>query len=293
MPKIAYKPGDLDADVAKGAGTLQVMTYPKGMKFAIEVELPKEVESDKLLAQELWLGVGAIYKDLVARIADNLKNTDRGAVILRNAKEAEKLKKLVDVVNRGIDGAIKIAEENGRQVGADELRQAEGEAQGLHQVQDQDRRHHHRRDGGPGDQHRAARGHGLFGRRERRPRHHRDDQVGGRHRHRGSLGGADGGAVDRHAQGADRRHQQDLGRGQGQGQRGSRRHERSDGGGVQGVPGPAAGLGQAVQEQRRHRARQARRPGGQHPRHGQEGHQADARIEQHGRRTSSRRPTRS
>jgi hypothetical protein len=57
MPKVAYKPGDLDADVARAAGTLQVMTYPKGMKFAIEVELPKEVESDKLLAQELWLGV--------------------------------------------------------------------------------------------------------------------------------------------------------------------------------------------------------------------------------------------
>ena len=38
MPKIAYKPGDLDADVAKAAGTLQVMTYPKGMKFSIEVD---------------------------------------------------------------------------------------------------------------------------------------------------------------------------------------------------------------------------------------------------------------
>ena len=79
MPKVAYKPGDLDADVAKAAGPLQVMTYPKGMKFAIEVDLPKEVESDKLLAQELWLGVGAIYKDLVSRIGENLKNTDRGA----------------------------------------------------------------------------------------------------------------------------------------------------------------------------------------------------------------------
>ena len=111
MAKVAYKPGDLDADVAKAAGPLQVMTYPKGMKFGIEVELPKEVESDRLLAQELWLGVGAVYKDLVTRIAENLKNTDRGAVQLRNAKEVEKLKKLVEVVNRGIQGAIKIAEE--------------------------------------------------------------------------------------------------------------------------------------------------------------------------------------
>src|SRR5436190_22621686 len=111
MPKVAYKPGDLDADVAKAAGPLQVMTYPKGMKFAIEVDLPKEVESDRLLAQELWLGVGAVYKDLVARIAENLKNTDRGAVILRNAREVEKLKKLIEVVNRGIQGAIKVAEE--------------------------------------------------------------------------------------------------------------------------------------------------------------------------------------
>jgi len=111
MPKVAYKPGDLDADVAKAAGPLQVMTYPKGMKFAIEVDLPKEVESDKLLAQELWLGVGAIYRDLVSRIAENLKNTDRGAVQLRNNREVEKLKKLIEVVNRGIQGAVKVAED--------------------------------------------------------------------------------------------------------------------------------------------------------------------------------------
>ena len=111
MAKVAYKPGDLDADVAKAAGTLEVMTYPKGMKFGIEVELPKEVESDRLLAQELWLGVGAVYKDLVTRIAENLKNTDRGAVQLRNANDIEKLKKLIEVVNRGIQGAVKIAEE--------------------------------------------------------------------------------------------------------------------------------------------------------------------------------------
>jgi len=111
MAKVAYKPGDLDADVARAAGPLQVMTYPKGMKFSIQVELPKEIESDKLLAQELWLGVGAVYKDLVSRIAENLKNTDRGAVLLRNAKEVDKLKKLIDVVNRGIEGATRIAEE--------------------------------------------------------------------------------------------------------------------------------------------------------------------------------------
>lgn len=111
MPKVAYKPGDLNADVIAAAGPLQVMTYPKGMKFGIEVELPKEVASDKLLAQELWLGVGVVYKDLVSRIAENLKNTDRGAVMLRNAKEVEKLKKLIDVVNRGIQGAVGIAED--------------------------------------------------------------------------------------------------------------------------------------------------------------------------------------
>ncbi|MEO8524232.1 MAG: hypothetical protein ABI460_05905 [Caldimonas sp.] len=111
MAKVAFKPGDLNADVIKAAGPLEVMTYPKGMKFSIEVELPKEIESDKLLAQELWLGVGVVYKDLVARIAENLKNTDRGAVMLRNAKEVEKLKKLIDVVNRGIEGAIGIAQD--------------------------------------------------------------------------------------------------------------------------------------------------------------------------------------
>ncbi len=86
MAKVAYKPGDLDADVARAAGLLQVMTYPNGMKFSIEVELPKEVESDKLLAQELWRGVGAVYKDLIGRIAENLKNTDRGALLLRKCQ---------------------------------------------------------------------------------------------------------------------------------------------------------------------------------------------------------------
>ena len=111
MPNVVYDPGNLDADVAKAAGNLQVMTYPKGMKFRIEVDVPKEIEKDKLLAQDLYLGVKDIYTDLVARIGENLKKTDAGAIQLRNNKEVEKLKKLVEVVNRGIAGAVKVAEE--------------------------------------------------------------------------------------------------------------------------------------------------------------------------------------
>jgi len=115
MAKVSYKPGDLDADVARAAGTLQVMTCPKGLGFKVDVEydakMEKEIGADPLMAQEMWLDVKAVYKDLVDRIGENLKNTDRGAITLRNAKEADKLKKLVEVVNRGIEGATRIAEE--------------------------------------------------------------------------------------------------------------------------------------------------------------------------------------
>ena len=115
MAKLSFKPGDIDADVAKAAGALEVMTYPKGLTFKVDVEfdakMEKEIGKDALLAQEMWLGVRRVYDDLVKRIGENLRNTDRGAVQLRNNKEAEKLKKLIEVVNRNIVGATKIAEE--------------------------------------------------------------------------------------------------------------------------------------------------------------------------------------
>jgi hypothetical protein len=73
--------------------------------------MEKEVGKDALLAQDMWLGVRSVYDDLVKRIGENLRNTDRGAVQLRNNKEVDKLKKLIEVVNRNIVGAAKIAEE--------------------------------------------------------------------------------------------------------------------------------------------------------------------------------------
>jgi hypothetical protein len=115
MAKESYRTVDMDSDVARAAGPLQVMTYPKGMKFKVVVEfddkMQKEIGKDALLKQDMWLEVDAVYKDLVKRIGDNLKNTDRGAIELRNRKEIDKLKKLVEVVNRGIVGAKEIAEE--------------------------------------------------------------------------------------------------------------------------------------------------------------------------------------
>jgi hypothetical protein len=114
--KETYRTVDLDADVARAAGPLAVMTYPKGMKFKVEVEfdpkMKKEIGADALLKQDMWLEVDAVYKDLVKRIGENLKATDRGAIQLRDKKEIDKLKKLVDVVNRGIVGARQIAEES-------------------------------------------------------------------------------------------------------------------------------------------------------------------------------------
>jgi hypothetical protein len=116
MAKEAYRTVDMDADVAKAAGPLAVMTYPKGMKFKVEVEfddkMKKEIGADALLKQDMWLEVDKVYSELVKRIGENLKNTDRGAIQLRDKKEIEKLKKLVDVVNKGIVGAKEIAEES-------------------------------------------------------------------------------------------------------------------------------------------------------------------------------------
>lgn len=116
MAKETYRNVDMDGDVQRAAGTLEVMTFPKGMKFSVEVEfddkLKKEIGADPLLKQDMWLAVDEVYKDLVKRIGENLKNTDRGAVTLRNGKEIDKLKKLVDVVNRNIVAAKDIAQEN-------------------------------------------------------------------------------------------------------------------------------------------------------------------------------------
>ena len=115
MAKEAYRTVDMDADVARAAGTLAVMTCPTGMRFKVEVEfddkMKKEIGADALLKQDMWLEVDRVYADLVKRIGENLKNTDRGAIQLRNAREMDKLKKLVDVVNRGIVGAKEVAEE--------------------------------------------------------------------------------------------------------------------------------------------------------------------------------------
>jgi hypothetical protein len=106
----------MDADITRAAGPLEVMTCPKGMKFKVEVEfddkMKKEIGADALLKQDMWLAVDGVYKDLIKRIGENLKNTDRGAIQLRNAREVDKLKKLVDVVNRGIVGAKDIAQES-------------------------------------------------------------------------------------------------------------------------------------------------------------------------------------
>lgn len=115
MGKETYRNVDMDGDVARAAGKLEVMTFPKGMKFKVEVEyddkLKKEVSADPLLKQDMWLAVDEVYKDLVKRIGDNLKNTDRGAISLRNDKQIDKLKKLVEVVNRNIVAAKDIAQE--------------------------------------------------------------------------------------------------------------------------------------------------------------------------------------
>jgi len=99
----------MDEDIKNAAGPLEVMTYPKGMKFKVEVTLDSKVEKelakDPLLNQQMTTALQTVYADLVKRIGDNLKSTDKGGITLRDENNAEKLKKLIEVVNKGIVGA--------------------------------------------------------------------------------------------------------------------------------------------------------------------------------------------
>lgn len=103
----------MDSAIARKAGTLEVMVAPKGMDFKVEVEFDKKIEKevgkDPLIQNEMNDAVKAIYDDLVERIADNLQKTDRGGITLRDSGQLEKCKKLLDVVNRGIEGARDVA----------------------------------------------------------------------------------------------------------------------------------------------------------------------------------------
>jgi DNA repair exonuclease SbcCD ATPase subunit len=105
----------MDRHIAAKSGALQVMVAPKGMSFKVEVEFDSKVEKsvakDPLVMQEMSDAIKAVYEDLVARIGDNLQKTDRGAVQLRDSNQLDKLKKLVEVVGRGIEGARDIAVE--------------------------------------------------------------------------------------------------------------------------------------------------------------------------------------
>ncbi len=103
----------INADIERAAGKLEMMTYPKGMSFKIEVELDskidKAVSKDPLLQQEMTDEIGKVYDDLIARIGENLKNTDKGAITLRDTNKPDKLQKLIEVVNKGITGAVDVA----------------------------------------------------------------------------------------------------------------------------------------------------------------------------------------
>ena len=105
----------MESAVARQAGRLEVMAAPRGMGFKVEIEydskIEKEAAKDPLLDQEMRDAIRAVYDDLIERIADNLEKTDRGAIQLRDTNQLEKMKKLVEVVSRGIDGARAIAVE--------------------------------------------------------------------------------------------------------------------------------------------------------------------------------------
>lgn len=114
--KLTTKPSaKMDKDIETAAGKLQVMTAPKGMSFAVEIEVDKAIlkgiEKDPLMQSIMSDAANAVYDDLVERIGKNLATTDKGAITLRDANQKDKLDKLIQVVNKGIVGARDVAVE--------------------------------------------------------------------------------------------------------------------------------------------------------------------------------------
>lgn len=103
----------MSSEVARKSGKLEVMTAPSSMGFKVELQVDagilKAVAADPLVNQQMRDAVKAVYDTLVEDIGKNLQATDKGAVKLRDNNEADKMKKLVDVVNRGILGARDVA----------------------------------------------------------------------------------------------------------------------------------------------------------------------------------------
>jgi hypothetical protein len=103
----------MSSEVARKSGKLEVMTAPSSMGFKVELQVDagilKAVAADPLVNQQMRDAVKAVYDTLVDDIGKNLQATDKGAVKLRDNNEADKMKKLVDVVNRGIVGARDVA----------------------------------------------------------------------------------------------------------------------------------------------------------------------------------------
>lgn len=103
------KTSSMDADVARSAGKLQVLTPPQGMNFKVEVDIDSKVEkqaaADPLLHQQMVDAIKEVYDALVNRIGDHVAKLERGAVKLRDDNELEALKKLVDRVDAGFTGA--------------------------------------------------------------------------------------------------------------------------------------------------------------------------------------------
>ncbi len=105
--------GSMASAIARKSGKLEVMTAPTNMGFKVEMQVDagifKAVAADPLVNQQMHDAVKAVYDTLVEDIGKNLQSTDKGAVKLRDNNEADKAKKLVDVVNRGIEGARDVA----------------------------------------------------------------------------------------------------------------------------------------------------------------------------------------
>src|SRR5262249_44630387 len=113
--KTVFNVPNMDRDMATAAGTLQVMTYPKGMSFKVDIEfdskMEKEIAKDAMMLRDMNVAGQTVYSDLLNAIGKNLKTTNKGAVQLRDSNQLAKMQKLVEVVNKNIEGAKRVAEE--------------------------------------------------------------------------------------------------------------------------------------------------------------------------------------
>src|SRR5260221_5727344 len=115
MAKYVVLDMKMDNAIKSLSGPLEVMKPPTNMKFYVAVEFDNKIEkgigNDPLMQDKLKAKVRTLYDSLVRDIGANLKKTDKGGQQLRDQNKLKDMQKLIDVVNKNLLGAQKIAED--------------------------------------------------------------------------------------------------------------------------------------------------------------------------------------